>query len=226
MRTVFTTGRSGVRAHAVATRCHTLRVDSLIGGRRDVGGVVPGACSLPGPTLACVAGNGGVRSPRESLRTSVPSGSYGRGADRTGELREPSLMPREAQLRDGLLQRSVGTGRCDAAGAGRARHPIGRAPLSPGSRRHPARSQLVGVERGNPGGVRPYATAGRPTVRKAEVPGGIGMTREANAGGRKAAGNHSSGPAPPRRVLRITGRIPGPGTARCPAAQSGLTRVR
>src|SRR4051794_357249 len=78
-----------------------------------VGGVVPGACSLPGPTLACVAGNGGVRSPRESLRTSVPSGSYGRGADRTGELREPSLMPREVQLRDGLLQRSVGTGRCD-----------------------------------------------------------------------------------------------------------------
>jgi hypothetical protein len=30
------------------------------------------------------------------------------------------------------------------------------------------------------------------TVRKADVPSGEGMTREANAGGRKAAGNHGS----------------------------------
>jgi hypothetical protein len=27
----------------------------------DVGSVVPGACSRPGPALSCAAGNGGVR---------------------------------------------------------------------------------------------------------------------------------------------------------------------
>lgn len=31
--------------------------------------------------------------------------------------------------------------------------------------------------------------AGGPTVRKADIPSGQRMTREANAGGRKAAGN-------------------------------------
>jgi hypothetical protein len=31
--------------------------------------------------------------------------------------------------------------------------------------------------------------AGKPTVRKAQFPGGNRMTRQANAGGRKAAGN-------------------------------------
>ena len=30
---------------------------------------------------------------------------------------------------------------------------------------------------------------GKPTVRRAQLPGGNRMTREANAGGRKAAGN-------------------------------------
>ena len=48
------------------------------------------------PPLTCVAGNGGVRSSRESRRTPVPSGGYGQGADRTGELREPLLMSRYA----------------------------------------------------------------------------------------------------------------------------------
>jgi len=34
--------------------------------------------------------------------------------------------------------------------------------------------------------------AGRPTVRKAEIPSGEGMTREANAGGRKVTGNQDN----------------------------------
>ena len=46
----------------------------------DVGRVVPGACSRPGPALSCAAGNGGVRSsptsgPSIVTRTSRPGGS-------------------------------------------------------------------------------------------------------------------------------------------------------
>src|SRR5664280_173000 len=39
--------------------------------------------------------------------------------------------------------------------------------------------------------------AGKPTVRNAEFPGGDGMTREANAGLRKATGNRDRWLAPP-----------------------------
>ena len=52
------------------------------------------------------------------------------------------------------------------------------------------------------------STAGRPTVRKAQVPSGRRRTQEANADGRKATGNrqpHDS--APPPNGCRITGRI-------------------
>jgi hypothetical protein len=57
--------------------------------------------------------------------------------------------------------------------------------------------------------------SGKPTVRKAQSPGGCGMAREANAGCRKAAGNlRACGSAPPPAALGITGRIrdvvPGP----------------
>jgi len=45
------------------------------------------------------------------------------------------------------------------------------------------------VERDNPDEVRQDAPAGRPDVRKAQFPSGRRKTREANAGGRKAAGN-------------------------------------
>jgi hypothetical protein len=50
--------------------------------------------------------------------------------------------------------------------------------------------------------------AGRPTVRKVQFPSGRRMTQEANADGRKAAGNRSSQDRhPPPGGLRITGRI-------------------
>jgi hypothetical protein len=51
--------------------------------------------------------------------------------------------------------RGLGTGRCEAAGAGRGGDPAGRAPLSSGYRGRPPRSQLVRAERGNPVWVRP-----------------------------------------------------------------------
>ncbi len=61
----------------------------------DAVGVVPGPCSRPVPTPTGVAGNGGVRSSGESPRAPVPSGSHRRGEDRTGEGREPPLIPRD-----------------------------------------------------------------------------------------------------------------------------------
>jgi hypothetical protein len=62
---------------------------------------------------------------------------------------------------------------------------------------------------------------GKPTVRKAQVLGGNRMAREANAGGRKAAGNQGVRLAPPLVVLGNwpdTGRVPGP--------ERALTRAR
>ena len=50
--------------------------------------------------------------------------------------------------------------------------------------------------------------AGRPTVRKAQLPSGRRMTQKANADGRKAAGNRRPQDRhPPPGGLRITGRI-------------------
>ena len=68
-------------------------MNTRIGGPTDVvGSVVPGLCSGPVSTRACVAGNGGVRSPEESPRIPVPSGGHRRGEDRTGEGHEPHLL--------------------------------------------------------------------------------------------------------------------------------------
>ena len=62
---------------------------------------------------------GGVRSPGCAQGLPVPSGRPQAGEDRSGELLEPSLMPRYP--RPGLMGRmpGAGTGRCEAAGAGR-----------------------------------------------------------------------------------------------------------
>jgi len=54
---------------------------------------------------------------------------------------------------------------------------------------------------------------GKPTVRKARLPSGRRMAQEANAGGRKAAGNRDTIGQLLRWLSRITGRIralPGP----------------
>src|ERR1700730_13180097 len=55
----------------------------------------------------------------------------------------------------------------------------------PQYRRRPPRSDLAGVERGNPDGV--WETS-KPTARKTETPSGNGNVREANAASRKATG--------------------------------------
>ena len=74
------------------------------------------------------------------------------------------------------------------------------------------------AERGNPVGVRPSRT-GKPTVRKAQLPGGTGWPGS-NAGSRKAAGNRDIMAGLLRRPSRITGRIPG----LVPGPERALTR--
>ena len=136
--------------------------------------------SARGPVLAltCVAGNGGVRSSGESRRLLVHPGEYGREEDRTGESREPSLMPRDCgPLPGGCGWQGFRAGRCEAAGAGRD------IPFRPGGHHRP------GVKKApSPIGTHacgtwkpcrgPAVTAGRPTVREAEAPGGTGWPKK------------------------------------------------
>ena len=63
----------------------------------------------------------------------------------------------------------------------------------------------------NPDGVR--AWPGKPTARKAQTLSGDWMTREANAGSRKATGNREIGSPPPAAAPHNwpdTGWMPGP----------------
>jgi hypothetical protein len=151
------------------------------------------------PPLACVAGNSGVRSSRESRRTPVPSGGYGQGADRTGEVREPlsdvSLCVNLARwvvmagwrgwpLRSGRRRSGIF---CRSGGHRRPRDTGGT---------HPGRISYV-WNVGTPMGSGHKAVTGKPTVRKAQSPSGKWMTREANAGGRKATGTLGSKASPP-----------------------------
>ncbi len=100
-------------------RCEVARFERTlwIGGLADVERIVPGSCSWPVPAPTCVASNGGVRSSGESPRAPVPSGGHRRGEDRTGELRESLLMPRQRQPRGwdvlaGCRDWSLGSGGC------------------------------------------------------------------------------------------------------------------
>ena len=72
-----------------ATRSRT-NMSGLTGWRAaddEAVGAVTGPCPYdPSPPLTCDTGNGVVRSSGESPRTSVPSGSYRQGEDRTGEV--------------------------------------------------------------------------------------------------------------------------------------------
>ena len=75
-----------VQQHTTAVRHEVARYERTRGLEdrlNVVGSVVPGPCSGPVSIRACVAGNGGVRSPEESPRIPVPSGGHRRGEDRT-----------------------------------------------------------------------------------------------------------------------------------------------
>ena len=136
--------------------------------------------SARGPVLAltCVAGNGGVRSSGESRRLLVHPGEYGREEDRTGESREPSLMPRDCGLLPGgCWWQGFRAGRCEAAGAGRD------IPFRPGGHHRPGVKKApspIGTHACGTWKPRrgPAVTAGRPTVREAEAPGGTGWPKK------------------------------------------------
>ncbi len=109
---------------------------------------------------------------------------------------------------DGMLQWEIGAGRCEAAGAARGNLAERGCTTVPGAQRAPTRSLLSHVERDNPVGVRVKGlTPGGSTVRKAEFPDGRRMAQEANAGGRKAAGNREPDAGSSASGCRITGRI-------------------
>jgi hypothetical protein len=156
-----------------------LRVDLLLtGGSADVESVIPGLCSKPVPTLMCVAGDEpeGCEARGRSPRAAVPSGGYRRGEGRTGELREPPLMPRESSPRrwdavTGCRDWPLGSGRRRLKTSGQPgehRRPRGRGGTQPG------RSSYVwNVVTPSGSGV-----VGKPTVRKAEFPGGYRMTEK------------------------------------------------
>src|SRR6266516_832108 len=90
-----------------------------------------------------------------------------------------------------------GAGRWEAAGAGRGFF-VGRvSTAAPGDTggTHPGRSSWV-WNVVIPTGSGHVTCSGKPTARKAQLPGGQRMTREANAGGRKAAGNRGNDDRP------------------------------
>src|SRR5438105_15251407 len=93
--------------------------------------------------------------------------------------------------------RGLGTGRWEAAGAGRGGDPTGRAPLSSGYRGHPPRSQLVRAERGNPVEVRAEGLARQADREESPIPRRESDDREANAGSGNATGNRDQVASPP-----------------------------
>lgn len=160
---------------------------------------LPVQCAWTVPASACVTGDRGVRSPRNWPKDLRSTCGLQAGEDRTGEEREPSLMPRHPDFRrwDVAVEDQGPAAERRQAPAGEARS-AGSAPPSPGYRGHPPRSHLMHAERDNPDVVQVSRCGpGRPTVRNAELHGGRRMTREANAGGRKAAGNRDRMLAPP-----------------------------
>ena len=93
--------------------------------------------------------------------------------------------------------------------------------MVPGVRGRPPRSLLVRAERGNPVGVRArLGVFGKPTVRRAQLPGGYRMTEKRVPVAERATGNHAGLASPPAGGWWITGRIPG----LVPGRESVLTR--
>jgi hypothetical protein len=152
----------------------------MIGGSIDVESVIPGLCSEPVPTLTCVAGVEpvGCEARGRSPRAPVPSGGYRRGEGRTGELREPPLMPRWPSPRRwdagaGCRDWPLGSGRRRLKTSGQpGEH---RRPRGTGGT-HPGRSSYVwNVVTPTGSG---HLVSGKPTVRKAQSPGGYRMTEK------------------------------------------------
>ena len=104
----------------VATRCRTMRVNSLIGGRRDVDSVVPGqcpkACSRPDVRHRQ---RWGSKHQGSRPRVPVPSGGYRQGK-LTGRVNDtkPPMRPRHRKPRRWTAVLGCRTSRWEAAGGG------------------------------------------------------------------------------------------------------------
>lgn len=180
-----------------------MRVGSQKGGPTDdVGSVGPGPVLMarPHPDVRRRQRRGAELRGEAQGRPFHP-GATGKGKTGRVDASEPSLMPRYVEPRvDGSPTgvQGLAAGKRQVAAGDSA--PVVRAPPSPGSRGHPTRSQLDRAERGIPMGSRRLMLSGRPTARKAETPSGERMTREANAGGRKATGTRDRWSALPPAV--------------------------
>ena len=112
----------------------------------DVDSVTSGQCSRPVPTVTCVAGDGWVRSSRESQGPLLRPGVTGEGKAGHGVTsRKPSRMPRQHDCSGRVVMPGrQGLCRCDAAGGGRGAFAAVWTPPSPGYRGQcDTRSQVV-----------------------------------------------------------------------------------
>ncbi len=151
---------------------------------------------VPAPTCVVRFCRAGFEARGKAQGRPVPSGRpQARGIDRTGELREPPLMPRKAEpsrwdavagCKDWSL-RSGGRRLSSRLGREEHRRPRGRGGT------HPGRSSCVR------NAVTPSGSGlrfGKPTVRKAQSPGRESDDREAKCRQPKGSGKPGRGGRP------------------------------
>ena len=169
----------------------------VIGGRRcRRRSPRPVLDGLAPPWRASLA-NGGVRSSGKSRRVPVPSGGHRQGEDRTGESREPPLMSRYGEPRRWVAVAGCRAGRWEAAGAGRGVRPAGKSTAVPGVQEAPTPvvSRACGTWKPRRGPA--LVVAGKPTVRKAQLPGGNRMTEKRMPVAERQQETGARWPAPP-----------------------------
>ncbi len=172
-----------------------------IGGSADVVEAlfqVRAQMACPHPDVRCLAPVGRVRSSGESRSgRSFHSSGGGRGEDRTGELREPSLMPRDVDPRRmECWKRGAGTWplRCGrrrpgtVPGRGEHRRPRGTEGTLPG-RYSCVRNAVTPSRSGH--------WAGKSTVRRTQLLGGNRMTEKRTPVAERQQETATGCPAPP-----------------------------
>ena len=152
-------------------------------------------------------GRRGAKPGGKPKRRAVPSGGRGRGEDRTGELLEPSLMPREAVPRwmgcwsgvQGLAAVKRQAAVKETTWAGEHRPPRGREGT------HPGRSSCVRNAVTPSGSGLALGVSGKPTVRRAQLLGGNRMAEKRMPVVERRRETTRAGPAL-QRSSWITGR--------------------
>ena len=130
-------------------------------------------------------------------------GGHRRGEDRTGQLLEPSSMPREAKPRtmgcrsgvQGLAAEKRRVPVKETTWPGEHRRPRGREGT------HPGHSSCVRNAVTPSGSGRALGVSGKADREEGPTPRREQDGREANAGGRKTTGNHESRTGPPAVVV-------------------------